>query len=246
MYQAIGKRDQQRAGRGEDRHHRGAHEGVPVQRLVEEGAVLREARFVDARRDARAQRQHRELDVRQHDQPDQPERAPARAAAEARAAGCAAARRSGVGGSPWRRRRAEADRALRIEAERDASRRRRRSAKRPVCGSAIRNSARRRRPRARSTAEFAPSNSRLSTRPRETLRCRRQLARRRAPARRPRAARTPRPRRRRRPGRSRRARTRRPSAGHELDHVAVDARVALPATRLLAPTKPATNGVAGW
>ena len=39
------EREQQRGHGGQDRHHRRAHEGVPVQWLVDEGAVLLQARI---------------------------------------------------------------------------------------------------------------------------------------------------------------------------------------------------------
>jgi hypothetical protein len=48
-------------------------EGVPVERLVDEGRVLVEAPLVDARRHARAKREHGKLHVRQDDETAEPE-----------------------------------------------------------------------------------------------------------------------------------------------------------------------------
>ena len=159
MYHAAGKRDRERGDRRDDRHRRRAHERPPVERLLEERPVLRETPLEDARRDARAERQERELDVRQHDEPDEPHqrRRDQQEQRETRARTCrprgrrrheAAGKADGALGSK--------PNAMRSPGARSA--RRRSAAAR--CGTRGAYDASR-----TSTAEFAPSKSRLSTSP---------------------------------------------------------------------------------
>ena len=186
-------------------------------------AVLLEAELVDARRDARAQRQHGELDVRQHDQADAATAAPARAAAAAPAARAA---RPAVGGDRWSRRRRRGKQTARcgskpnaiVSPTREIGEAPGLRQRDPDLGAG-------RRSRARSTAELAPSNSRLATSSGEALRGRPAARRRRARASttsgRTKASTAS-------PGRDRaagaRANSEPPGVGHQLDEVAVDAR----------------------
>ena len=68
-----GKSQQQRDQRGQDGYAGGPHKGVPVQRLLDKCAVLRQAGHVLPWCDAFAQRQHGQVDMRQHDQAQQPD-----------------------------------------------------------------------------------------------------------------------------------------------------------------------------
>ena len=240
-----GKRDQQRAHRGEDRHRRRAHERVPVQRLVDERPVLVEAELVDARRDARAQRQHRELEVRQHDEADEPHQR-RREQQQQREPGAVLRRRAARGSGGDRLIQGDHGRGSRPRAAgRSRTRRSRRRADRRSARSAAARSGSRCAsiPRGR-----APPNWRRRT---AGSRRARKIAARRAAARRRRA------RDRSTSGRTNastaspaaiaplaRARTASPSAVTS-STISPSTRVAFPATRLLAPTKPATNGVRG-
>ena len=67
------KGQQQRHQGGQYGQRGGAHKGVPIQRLLNKRAVLRHAELVLARCDAFAQGQHRQVDMRQHNQADQPD-----------------------------------------------------------------------------------------------------------------------------------------------------------------------------
>ena len=57
----------------DDRHHRRAHEHVPIQRFEEKRLVLGQAGHILARSHAFAEGKHREVDVRQYDQSAEPE-----------------------------------------------------------------------------------------------------------------------------------------------------------------------------
>ena len=157
---------------------RGAHEHVPVQRLGEEGPVLREAGDVLARRDALAKRQQRQIDVRQDDQREQPQQRRREQQRQHQAAVPAALSRRSQACCPPRRPRGKADRPLRIEAEA--------ALRAPTCRSAKAPGLRQRdakldsalRASCSSTAELAPSNSTLCTSPAVRRLAGRQLGRR--------------------------------------------------------------------
>src|SRR5205823_3744687 len=154
-----GKRDQQRAERGEDRDRRSPYERVPVQRLVDERSVLIEAERVNPRRHALAQRKYGEVQVRQHDETDEPHQR-----------GChEQQKREARMRCRWRRENAgHHGRAVRKAIARCGSKPNatlsptRRSVSRPVWGNAIRTCVRVSSSRT-STAELAPSKSKLST-----------------------------------------------------------------------------------
>src|SRR5271165_6406225 len=67
------KREQQCEQRRDHGHDRRAQEYMPVQRLLEEGLVLRETGGVVARADLFAKRQYCKIDVRQYHQCQEPE-----------------------------------------------------------------------------------------------------------------------------------------------------------------------------
>ena len=156
---------------GHDRHHRGAHEGVPVQRLVDEGAVLRRgsARRRAARRARAATASPARHAAARPGRPATAAPAPEQQQREARAGRgrirCGAIRHG--------RRRGNRRRAPRSKPKATVSPTRR-SAKLPGLRQRDADLGAASRSRARSTAELAPSNSRLPTRPRKSLRAGRQ------------------------------------------------------------------------
>ena len=239
MVQAIGNASSSVQRGGDDRHHRRAHEGVPVQRLVEEGAVLAQARLR-----SRAARRVRAATARPGRRAAARSGRPATAAPAPAAAAAAAARAARPARSGMRRRRGEAHRALRIEAEGDCLADaqigeppglRQRDAQLGAAGwlraAAPPNSRRR-------TAGFPPAARSAAGRPAARPALRARLAtsgRTNASTASPAADRADAP----------RVQRRSRCALVSVDRVAVDARVMRPAKRLLAPTKPATNGVCG-
>ena len=222
---------------------RGAHEHVPVERLAEEGPVLREARRVLARRDALAERQQRQIDVRQDDQREQPQQRRREQQRRASAGACQALPprlRHGCRGA------AKQTARSRIEAEGDRARRPAGPRSAPVCGSAMRNSKR--------LVRLAQQHRGVGAVEQQALRPRRSCTRLPGAAARRRArrgspppgARRPRPPRRRAiAAAAPRARTRQPPPASTSTESRRRRCGTVPAMRLLAPTKPATNGVAG-
>ena len=166
MIQAMGNASTQRQERGDDRHDGGTHEDMPVQGSVKNVRYWARLGDVMPRPHALPEREHRQIDVRQHDERAEPEERRREQQPELEPAPPSRARAPSLMSSAPRvapGARGKAHRAFGRETEQHL-----------LPGLQVRESAGLRQRDAKfapgtllfsRTAEFAPSNSRLSTSP---------------------------------------------------------------------------------